>query len=72
MSDFVCICELVCAGFQECLRKSYLWVSVKRRAQVSSEIQVRRVQARCRVKGNVCFKENVVSEKKDSLTNPTQ
>lgn len=42
----------------------------ERRAQVGSEIRVRRVQARCQVKGNVCIKENVVSEKKDSLTNP--
>lgn len=42
----------------------------ERRAQVGSEIRVRRVQVQCQVKGNVCIKENVVSEKKDSLTNP--
>lgn len=42
----------------------------ERRVQVGSEIRVRRVQVQCQVKGNVCIKENVVSEKKDSLTNP--
>lgn len=52
------------------MSKKKLSVGKRERAQGGLEIWVRRVQAPCQVKGNVCFKENIVSEKKDSLTNP--